>query len=551
MVLFEVMFCRMCGKQIDDDAKFCPECGASQAETPVVDFTLNTSSSQPVKKNNKKLLAVLIPVIAVILVAAIACAAILPGLFAAKYDPKTVLANAVSGFGSRVGALVADYLVAYEEMPAVTQMAAKGTMEVELSQTLLDILSVSGEDYSWLSKIRMDYVSATEDDNAQVDASIFLSDQYIFGMELSYDQENGKMWIGLPDLQDELLLMHADTGLGETQTVVVPYQQLVALLAEERETIAEVIEKFIDARLSYLTAERIEETTVTVGQTDYTVNAVYCYAGAQLVKEKGEEFLVWLRDNDDFCRFVDRLDECISQSAGTEKLGLVDAMLEGIQVADDLLEENYDPEDRTDYCVYLNSAGQAIGACMTKDGADTLDFIVITEGNKTVGRVATAEFGVLFELTEKSGAISGKITIKTYDDETLTIGLRDLRIGQDIYGGTISMVLPRELVAEFTGNDSFAPKVELKVTMDGNREEAKFAFEILAADMPMATLSVDAELLDSYTIVFPEGGVDASDPEAAELWALNLDYTQLVDNLLKAGVPESVLMAMLYGVVGQ
>jgi hypothetical protein len=36
-----------------------------------------------------------------------------------------------------------------------------------------------------------------------------------------------------------------------------------------------------------------------------------------------------------------------------------------------------------------------------------------------------------------------------------------------------------------------------------------------------------------------------------EQWLLELDYEQLVTNALEAGVPESVLMAMLYGVAGQ
>lgn len=50
------MFCRNCGKQIDDNAKFCPECGASTSTQtdefqPTVTHTNGTVQGQPEQKS--------------------------------------------------------------------------------------------------------------------------------------------------------------------------------------------------------------------------------------------------------------------------------------------------------------------------------------------------------------------------------------------------------------------------------------------------------------------------------------------------------------------
>lgn len=48
------MFCRNCGKPIDDNAKFCPECGAAtsdQAAQATVTHTNGTVQGQPEQKS--------------------------------------------------------------------------------------------------------------------------------------------------------------------------------------------------------------------------------------------------------------------------------------------------------------------------------------------------------------------------------------------------------------------------------------------------------------------------------------------------------------------
>ena len=57
------MFCKNCGKEISDTAKYCPECGASQSEpTPVEEAPVNTIQGE---RSNFALLGFILGIISI------------------------------------------------------------------------------------------------------------------------------------------------------------------------------------------------------------------------------------------------------------------------------------------------------------------------------------------------------------------------------------------------------------------------------------------------------------------------------------------------------
>ncbi len=64
------MFCKNCGKEIPDTAKYCPECGANQIEDTIVSNTSNTTlnnseSSLNPERSNFALLGFILGIISV------------------------------------------------------------------------------------------------------------------------------------------------------------------------------------------------------------------------------------------------------------------------------------------------------------------------------------------------------------------------------------------------------------------------------------------------------------------------------------------------------
>lgn len=555
-MLFERMFCRMCGKQLDDDVKFCPECGAdlsdapAQVDAPAVDFTLNTENTQPVKKKSKKLWAILIPTIAVVVALAVAAAMLLPGMLAAKNDPQTMLDNAFSGFGSKLGAMISSELSAYEQLQTMQEGAVSGSVGIELSQTLLDLAGMGmSEDMDWLRQIRIEYLTAVDGAKMQLDAGLYLGETYITGVEFSYDMDSGKIWISLPDLHDLPLFEKIEPV--DVQVAAPPYEQILAILIEEKETVSLIVEKFFAAYFDMIVAERAEEVALTIDEKDYTVTAIYSYSDSETVYRSGREFLTWLSEYDEFYTLLDRLETLLVGYMDEETIGLSDSARQALAEALEEMEPEAGSESRIDHCIYLDQQGSLIGYALMEDGVSTVDVIFITDGNKTVGRIGTASASVLFDITENNGAFSGQITGKTFDGQSSTWSFEDLRLDKDNYSGTICIDIPKAVIRQLTGELGFAPEAELRLTMDGNAKEADMKLELVLADMTMLTLFSSGKVTDSFTMSFPEDGVDSTDLEAVEQWLLELDYEQLVTNALEAGVPESVVMAMLYGVAGQ
>lgn len=549
--LYETMICKKCGKPVEEDMLFCTNCGADLQQAPEVDFTLNTQVSAPAKKKNKKLLAILIPVIAVVVAAAVALALFLPGLLASKQDPQTVLHNAFNGAGAAASSEIIQYLTAYEQAAVEPYNAVSGTLELEISKTLLELLGTgSGEDMSWLNNISIGYLTAIEANKMQLDMSISLAQTYILGMEMAYDMENGKAWMGFPDLHDELLFVPLDPNRIDV-LATPPYEQMLKILVEDKETVSLLVEKGINAICSSIQAERIEEETVTIGDNEYTVKAVYCYVDNKTSSEPQKEFLTWLSDYDAFYDLLDQLDDLFSEYYGYENLYLADSTRNGIEAALDQLAEGLRTGEPVEFCVYLNDSGKVVGMSGIEGGVSAFEIIAITEGGRTIGRFAADTVGIFFDLTENNGITNGEITIMDAEELSITFRLEDLIVKQGAYNGTVAMVIPREFVAAMSGSTGFAPEIELRLIMDGNATEAKMKLELVMADMTMLTLTSTGKTMSDYSVSLPEGGVDTTDPEALEAWTMGLDYEQILTNILEAGVPESVVMAMLYGVAGQ
>jgi hypothetical protein len=115
-----------------------------------------------------------------------------------------------------------------------------GSAGIELSQTLLELAGMGiGEEVDWMRQIRIDYLTAVDGTKMQLDAGLYLGESYITGIEFSYDLEGGEVWIGLPDMHDSLLFEKIEPA--DVQVSVPPYEQIVGILVEEKETVSLMI----------------------------------------------------------------------------------------------------------------------------------------------------------------------------------------------------------------------------------------------------------------------------------------------------------------------
>ena len=99
------MFCMSCGKQLEDNSKFCPYCGATveEAAAPAAQ-TVNEAAEKPAKKPSKKFPVGLIAAVAVIAIVVVAVIALIGG--------GSPSAKVMAAFGKTIG----EYTAVAEDM---------------------------------------------------------------------------------------------------------------------------------------------------------------------------------------------------------------------------------------------------------------------------------------------------------------------------------------------------------------------------------------------------------------------------------------------------
>ena len=68
--------------------------------------------------------------------------------------------------------------------------------------------------------------------------------------------------------------------------------------------------------------------------------------------------------------------------------------------------------------------------------------------------------------------------------------------------------------------------------------------DLLVADISMVTITLSGQMLEDYEIYLPESGVDITDTEAVTQWANEMNYDQVIANILAAGVPEELVISI-------
>lgn len=557
------MFCRMCGKVIEDDAKICAHCGADLADEPEaapnepeVDFTLNTQPVAQPKKKSKKGIAVLLAVVAVVVAAAVALAVFLPGLLSGKSGTQETFNRTMGAASAQLTDSLDTLLSSYGKVQGteLKNMAYSGQLKLELSSTLMEILNMAaGEDLQWLSELSFDMLVVQREDLMMMDLGLSLGEQYILGMELYNDLANMRMWLGLPELNEVFLyqdLGGLGTSVDELKLLVPPYEQLFAILAEEKETTIKLAEKLIDTLMGCIETQDSQQQTMTVGSITKEVTVVHGYSNNKTCYEKTWELAQWLSEHDEFFDLLDQFDEMLHEYASS-----IDADLSN-QIRDELTQmlEAGAPEDEgatLDHYFYMDADGSLLGYKAMRDGRLLCDLLCLTDGDAFVFQLVTEENRITADIVTKNGVSNGSIKVEDADGQAITFQIENVRIQDEVINGTVTIEVPQEAIREAFGNSGFAPATKLRITMNGDQNLTEVKLEVLMADMPMLTLTASGQMLEEYEIYPPETGVDMTDPYAANEWISTMNYDQVLSNILAAGVPEELINEMISAMAGQ
>ncbi len=353
------MFCEKCGKPIKNGKKACPHCGAAQA----------SKTAMPMGKIGR---VICICVIALVVAVAVVLSAFTPGAATAEQT----LQRAVNLSAKQVKASVNAALRDYAPEVDATAKAHSTKLHMELSPALIQTLENDmGLEMEWLQQVDVAMITSFQEDVFYLDLGLYLGEAYILGAECCYDRANGELWLFLPDLQEKPLYGDIDTKDNVGQLTALDYEQIGAILAQEKETVSLVAEKLFVAAFSSVKAEQVYQQTRTVGQNNVEFTVIRGYSDAFTSYKPVGEFANWLKEYTPFRTLLDR----ISHHTG------VDITEEVVSGLSGYAQTPISAGERYDHYVYLDADGKVVGHKVLHKDALIYDVLL---PNSTCGAVA-------------------------------------------------------------------------------------------------------------------------------------------------------------------
>ena len=611
------MFCKNCGTQLADGSKFCTACGSKLAEeaveiveTPVAEPAtpipeppvapapevpevppLETQpafaqpwESTPVaepKKKGKKPLAWLIPVIAVVVIAALAAAAWI-------FDLGGVKGVALKTFGSdedyrdyvqanttetATGTITKAYGTVVKTLSGTVQKGEIGAADLSLKLNVGDkAISMLEDlteaelgakiDMNWAKEIELKLSTNAKDQLQQVGAELNIGSTQIAVLDSILNMDDGMLYVAILNLSDEYLAVDLKEylDLSETPAVMELLQdpELIAALPTEEELDA-LLNKYIGIAFACFDDVEKSSETVEIGDLSQKLTVLETTIDGDALLDAAEAVLKELAKDKQVEKMVCKVLEYV---ADQEELGLYmdadeawESVEEGIDEALDALKDA-DGDDLGVEVVliqYVNGNNETVGYALEVEKEQVLRFVEIQKKDKIAFELVIPNtLEIVGEGTEKNGVVNAEYVVSTematWDEEwnvtyekkeVMTITLIDFKAEGELVNGKIRLAPSSDLLDEMGLNAAASSaidlaKIQLELGFNTTEEAATIEFNLLAGEDLLVGVALTASEKGASDINMPGEAYDVSD---IELWAEGFDLEKLLQILKDAGLP--------------
>ena len=582
------MFCGKCGNPLEDDSRFCCNCGApveeipaepaaSVEETPVAEnaapaeevmdvqenvveeavqeldqpeFMLNTEGE--IAKPKKKISAIPFLIGGIVVIAAVALLAFLnwsnfSGFFTRTFSSPEKLQTKVY---EDVVANAFDKVTVSEDNKKgeqtfdPTNMGAEGEMRLTIDDQLLSLIPANGMDMSWLSDIAIGFDSSVKDNLAKMAMSVILGDTKIASADMVMDQESMEYWISVPELNDKAIYMNYLDILEESGMAMsaLTDSEMIAELEKvmpSQDVIETIAKRYVGVLMSNFGDVEKSTETVKVSGVSQKLHVLKATMDEDDLLENAENLIKTLKKDKDIKEII--LD--IEEYAGEE--GIYDSFIEALDEALETLdEEDMDlPSFKLTLLTYLNDANDIVGITVKASsmGAklEPLSWVRVEQGKKFASElvISAGTESLVFEgKGEKAKTTNSKYTLSYNGDEILAVKVQDYVSDDTKTAGTLRITLSKDIMDEvMSGADlpesvldligSADPALEIQFNI-AEGESGSFSIALAAGTKKLLTLALSTKLTAPDAIQIPENVVEFKDEESLTEWAetMNEDF---------------------------
>lgn len=647
------MFCPNCGSPMNDEAVFCPICGkkvAAEQEVPAapeaVDLPIETPETpdvfqtsetvvltpdanpwaQPVEpaadpfaepaadpfaepdanpfaqvsfdekpaKPKKKLAKILIPVIAVVLVAAIVALCFtnaVSGFFVKTFGSdedyfEFVETNALEGVAASISGAYGSYI----EMLNPDQALA-GDLKLNVSEDALDMLSdATGADIDmdWINGMVFRVNGNSKEGLSNGNVALEIGGQTILDLAFFLDMDAASLILGLQNLTDEYIELDLNemiSGSSYDEPYYDDYNDPVAsssspdlssisaLLSDEELVKALPTEKELNNLLNKYFAiivESIDEVetsseTLDAGDLSQKVTAIEVKIDREAAAKITEAVLNALADDEEIETIIKNVAKVLEDKDLIDDADEVyDEFKDGIDEAldeledddfEDNIEEGYYVSDNTLVITsYVDGSHNLIG-CEIESTTDvyydgekrdsyeqTISFATVTKGSNFATEIDLGEVVIEGEGNQKFGKVNAEYTLEVDGEEMCVLTVSDLKMGVDSISGKL-VLKPSDEIWEAMRVDDMIKALDLGLSLDLSisKNKSSVTIDVLSDDEIFAGIEVNSETQKPQKVTMPDADYDMDE---AQDWLESMDFDKLIDALEKAGLPDDLVESL-------
>lgn len=604
------MFCMYCGKPTEGEQKVCAECAAARSRTgapqsaPVTQkaepfaeeaFQLNTPAAKPAKpakaaKKPGKVGLIVAAVAAVVVVAVLAVVLLAPGFFARTFgSPEDYMEHVEEKSVEQVADMVADV---YGSLTGKAEQKANAVgvdVHLQLGDALLSglMMGMTGEgvdmDLSWLSDIALEIDAVAEGDAGQSDIGIGLGSQRILTASVIFDMAEQAMWMGLPELSEDYLLVDIaalSEASGMDMSAVMAQQEDLQQLLEKlpsEEVINELLNKYMAIALSHIDDVKKDTKTMEVDDIEQELTEITAKIHEEDLLEMAIEMLETLKDDKqaqelfatavEYYSMVSPSYETVwNEATGSyeyvpaEDIDAQELLEDFIEEGLDTLEDMLDDAEKSNYIKiesYVNNADEVVGRTIGISGQDEeISYITVWDGDEFEFEALLAEVEITGKGSREKGLIEAEYVLNAEGMEVLTLEVSDWDEKQAEAGylsGTLRLVPSDMLLSELMYSMDYSVasilsggNLALEIDLNMTEEHSAAAVKLMADRTMLLGITLSTSTSEDGKVDTPSGEVDLivdgmPNEEALQRWILDMDFAAVLQNMRAAGVPSDLV----------
>ncbi len=566
------MFCNNCGKPIPDGQQLCPECQArmeadrapAQEEpmTPPVQpeaqgsFSLNT---EPPRKKRPVGKIVLITAIVLALVAVLGVVlwkTVLSRVFSSPRDQWIAIEEesfaryqkALENYAGDVSlnsmdtAMTADMHIRFGDLTL-------SSLQASLAQQGIDA------DWQWLSDISIKIRSEMQGDRMQLRYGIGLGQQDVATLCYLLDLSKPLVYLGIPELSNQYLSMDPAWFAQQSGIVFDPQTQL----AQARQFMAalpsaDAIEKssaaYKEILLSGIQNVKKSKEVMEVGGISQKLTVLEWKLTEEELLDICIAIFEHAAQDETMLQFLNAYLQYYQQFIDLDKVTPAD-----LNNAIAFFQEEKKTCDAANYLIlrnYVDRSNRIVGRNLQVFSADSdenmeLYYITVSRNEKTAFAAKAGTFKITGDAVRSYGKVNGQYTIsvggKAYAElEVVDFDAKQWEQNAFIIG-TIRLKPTKALIKDVFGiSGSMASMVTsadaaLELVLNATGEETSMEYNLVVGSDLLMGLSMQFTLEPPSPISLPEQSIAVKDDADIEKWVSGLNFTTLLSNLEKAGVP--------------